>query len=136
MRQNPLHNLMSDRLTKSQQRVLNYLQQAQSPVAAQALYLALRETGDGVGLATVYRALDLLKREGLVQVRLLHNGESVYSIMQHDRHHLTCVQCGRILPIDACPVHHLEENLSISHQFKIHYHVLEFFGLCSDCQTT
>jgi Fur family transcriptional regulator, ferric uptake regulator len=127
---------MSDRLTKSQQRVLDHLKQAKSPVAAQELYLALRGEGNGVGLATVYRSLDLLKREGLVQARLLPSGESVYSMMQHDRHHLTCVQCGKILPIDACPVHHLEEKLSVSHQFKIHYHVLEFFGLCSDCQAT
>jgi Fur family transcriptional regulator, ferric uptake regulator len=127
---------MSDRLTKSQQRVLDHLKQVKGPVAAQALYLALRDEGKGLGLATVYRSLDLLKREGLVQARLLPNGESVYSMMQHDRHHLTCVQCGKILPIDACPVHHLEEQLSVSHQFKIHYHLLEFFGLCSDCQAT
>jgi Fur family transcriptional regulator, ferric uptake regulator len=126
---------MTDRLTRHQQGLLDYLKQSSGTlVSAQDLYLALRGLGQGMGLATVYRSLDVLKREGLIQVRLLPSGESVYSMMQHDRHHLTCLQCGVIVPIDACPVHHLEEQLSVSHRFKINYHVLEFFGLCEGCQ--
>jgi Fur family transcriptional regulator, ferric uptake regulator len=126
---------MTDRLTRHQQGLLDYLKQSSGTlVSAQDLYLALRGLGQGMGLATVYRSLDVLKREGLIQVRLLPSGESVYSMMQHDRHHLTCLQCGVIVPIDACPVHHLEEQLSVSHRFKINYHLLEFFGLCEGCQ--
>lgn len=87
-----------------------------------------------MGLATVYRALDALKLEGVVQVRTLATGESLYSLVQRDQHHLTCLQCGNSIPIHECPVHDLEEHLNESYQFKIYYHMLEFFGLCTDCQ--
>lgn len=87
-----------------------------------------------MGLATVYRSLDALKLEGVVQVRTLANGESLYSSMQEDKHHLTCLQCGMSIPIDRCPVHELENQLNQSYQFKIFYHTLEFFGLCTECQ--
>jgi Fur family transcriptional regulator, ferric uptake regulator len=38
------------------------------------------------------------------------------------------------LAIDECPVHQLEHELNDSYQFKIFYHTLEFFGLCTNCQ--
>ena len=86
-----------------------------------------------MGLATVYRSLEALKLEGAVQVRTLANGESVYSPIKSDRHHLTCVNCGISVPIDRCPVHDLEKQLEKSHSFKVYYHTLEFFGLCQKC---
>jgi Fur family ferric uptake transcriptional regulator len=87
-----------------------------------------------LGLATVYRALEALKLDGMVQVRTLPNGESLYSLIQEDRHHLTCLQCGASIAIDECPVHDLERQLNQTHQFKIYYHMLEFFGVCEQCQ--
>jgi Fur family ferric uptake transcriptional regulator len=104
------------------------------PVSAQDLYLALRNHNYSTGLATVYRSLDSLKLEGAVQMRTLPSGESVYSLPQEDRHHLTCLRCDRTILIDECPVHDLESQLHQAHQFQIFYHTLEFFGLCPDCQ--
>ncbi len=97
--------------------------------------MELRKREDMMGLATVYRSLDALKLEGLVQVRTLPSGESLYSLAQEDRHHLTCLQCGASIPIQECPVHDLEHRLNESYQFKIFYHTLEFFGLCTQCQS-
>ncbi|MGB3760064.1 MAG: transcriptional repressor, partial [Rivularia sp. (in: cyanobacteria)] len=81
----------------------------------------------------VYRSLEALKLEGLVQVRTLTNGEALYSLVQQDKHHLTCLQCGRSIPIEQCPVHQLETELETNQNFKIFYHTLEFFGLCNKC---
>lgn len=120
--------------TRSQDRILNLLKSGKQAISAQDIYVELRHRNQAVGLATVYRALDALKLEGVVQVRTLANGESLYSSIQEDRHHLTCLQCGRSIPIDECPVHELEEQLQTTHQFKVFYHTLEFFGLCDRCQ--
>lgn len=95
--------------------------------------MEMRKNDQAMGLATIYRSLDALKKEGLVHVRLLGNGESVYSLVQEDEHYLTCVECGYSIVIDECPVHHLETTLQESHHFKIYYHTLEFFGLCDRC---
>lgn len=125
---------MKVKRTRSQERILNLLKTLKQAVSAQDIYVELRNRNQGVGLATVYRALEGLKLEGVVQVRTLANGESLYSSAQEDQHHLTCLQCGISTPIDECPVHQLESQLQHSYQFKVFYHTLEFFGLCDRCQ--
>ena len=124
---------MSERRTRSQERILKVLKGLTQPTSAQDLYVALRHEYT-IGLATVYRSLDALKVAGLVQVRTLPSGESLYSLPQEDRHHLSCLRCGNSISIDECPVHDLEHELQDHHKFRIYYHTLEFFGLCPDCQ--
>ncbi|MFQ4144097.1 Fur family transcriptional regulator [Chlorogloeopsis sp. ULAP02] len=120
--------------TRSQERILNLLKTLKQGISAQDIYVELRNRNQSMGLATVYRSLEALKLEGLVQMRTLANGEALYSLVQQDKHHLTCLQCGISIPIYQCPVHELEVQLQTSHNFKIFYHTLEFFGLCNQCQ--
>lgn len=120
-------------LTRSQDRILQLLKHLQRALSAQDIYVELRNRDQSVGLATVYRALDALKLAGVVQVRTLASGESLYSSVQEDRHHLTCLHCQLSIPIDNCPVRQLEEDLQSVNQFRIYYHTLEFFGVCSNC---
>ncbi len=120
--------------TRSQERILKVMKGLTKPTSAQDLYMELRNHEYSIGLATVYRSLDALKLEGLVQVRTLPSGESLYSLPQEDRHHLTCLRCGSSISIEECPVHGLERELQQHHKFRIYYHTLEFFGLCPDCQ--
>ncbi|MGB6167238.1 MAG: Fur family transcriptional regulator [Geitlerinemataceae cyanobacterium] len=120
--------------TRNQEKVLQLLKSISRSLSAQDIFMELRKANNSVGLATVYRSLESLKLEGVVQVRTLKSGESLYSSMQQDKHHLTCLQCGASIPLSDCPVHQLEIELQQSHQFKIFYHTLEFFGLCRPCQ--
>ncbi|MBF2014481.1 MAG: transcriptional repressor [Rivularia sp. T60_A2020_040] len=120
--------------TRSQERILNLLKTSKQSISAQNIYVQLRNSNQSMGLATVYRSLEALKLEGLVQVRTLSNGEALYSLAQQDKHHLTCLQCGRSIPINQCPVHQLETELETKQNFRIFYHTLEFFGLCEKCQ--
>lgn len=129
----PILQAMTNRRTRSQEIILNLLKAQKRSLSAQDLYLELRQSDRPIGLATVYRSLDALKREGVVQARTLANGESLYSSIQEDQHHLTCLECGMSVPINECPVHNLEEKLQDSHSFKIYYHTLEFFGVCDRC---
>jgi Fur family transcriptional regulator, ferric uptake regulator len=129
----PLATMKASR-TRSQERIIDLLKSQTDAISAQDIYLELRKRNQTIGLATVYRALDSLKLEGVVQVRTLANGESLYSTLHQDQHHLTCLVCRVSIPIAECPVHQLEIQLQESHQFKVFYHTLEFFGLCQDCQ--
>lgn len=125
---------MKPQRTRSQERILSLLKTLNRSLSAQEIYVELRSHQQSMGLATVYRALEALKLEGAVQVRTLSNGESLYNSIQQDRHHLTCLQCGTSIPIDECPVHDLETQLNQAYRFKVYYHTLEFFGLCTQCQ--
>ena len=127
---------MKAQRTRSQQKVIEVLQDLKKAISAQELYIELRNRKQNMGLATVYRSLEALKLQGELQVRLLPSGESLYSSVNRDRHHLTCVNCNRSIPIEECPVHELEHQLEDSHQFKVYYHTLEFFGLCDQCNSS
>ena len=125
---------MKGQRTRSQDRILKLLKSLKRALSAQDIYMELRKRNQTIGLATVYRSLEALKLEGAIQGRTLASGESLYSLAQEDKHHLTCLQCGASIPIDQCPVHDLETQLNQDYQFKIYYHTLEFFGLCTQCQ--
>ncbi|WP_013325112.1 Fur family transcriptional regulator [Gloeothece verrucosa] len=126
---------MKAQKTRSQEKIFHLLKTLARSLSAQDLYVELRRRKQTIGLATVYRSLEALKLQGVVQVRTLPSGESLYSLVQQDQHHLTCVHCGQSIPIDECPVHDLEERLEQSHHFKVYYHTLEFFGLCDRCHS-
>lgn len=125
---------MKSRRTRSQTQILELIKRLKNAISAQDLYIQLRQAKSSIGLATVYRALESLKQEGVIQVRTLPSGESLYSLVQADTHHLTCVRCGHSAEMAECPVHGLETHLTESHHFQIFYHTLEFFGLCEQCQ--
>jgi Fur family transcriptional regulator, ferric uptake regulator len=125
---------MKPRRTRNQEHIIDVLKSLNQAISAQDLYIELRSRDRSMGLATVYRSLEALKLEGVVQARTTSGGEALYSLVKEDRHHLTCLQCGDSIPIDECPVHDLETQLNQSYHFKIYYHMLEFFGLCTQCQ--
>ena len=127
---------MASNRTRNQDQILQTLQSLNREIAAQELYIYLQENGHKVGLATVYRSLDVLKQQGEIQVRTLESGISMYSSIQRDRHHLNCVKCGKAEIMDECPLHDLEQKLSPGANFKVFNHTLEFYGLCYSCQAS
>ena len=124
---------MKAQYNSSQEQIVRVLKSLKIAISAQDLYLELKHRDRPLGLATVYRALDALKVQGSVKSLTLTSGEALYSLISQDQHHLTCLDCGKSLPINECPVHHLEKRLEQAHQFKVYYHTLEFFGRCNQC---
>jgi Fur family transcriptional regulator, ferric uptake regulator len=120
-------------LTPRQAIILNLLKALDREVSAQSLYAELRHQQQNLGLATVYRALKHLQLQGVVQTRTLPNGEMVYRPVAEDQHYLTCVKCGTSVPLEHCPVNEQVLPKAVTPRFKIFYHTLEFFGLCSPC---
>ena len=124
------------RWTRGQRTVLEVLQGQEHLLSAQEIYTQLRDTPQELGLATVYRALEMLITRGEVQAVSMGDQQTYYQINQshrHGSHHLICTHCKRVIPLPACPVGELEKQLSQKHHFAIDYHVLDFFGLCQTC---
>ncbi len=103
--------------------------------SAQQLHARLREGGDGVGLATVYRTLQHLAEDGEVDVLRTGEGEAVYRRCRSDRHHhhLMCRGCGRTVELDAVTVERWARRIGDEHGFTEVEHVVEIFGTCRDC---
>ncbi|MFN0282709.1 MAG: Fur family transcriptional regulator [Kineosporiaceae bacterium] len=102
--------------------------------SAQQLHARLREQGEAVGLATVYRTLQHLAEEGEVDVLRTADGEAVYrrcSIGHH--HHLICRRCRRTVEVDSVAVERWAKTIAEDNGFADVEHVVEVFGTCADC---
>jgi Fur family transcriptional regulator, ferric uptake regulator len=120
------------KLTCSQQAILDLLGDVPSAISAQDLYMMFRQR-KAIGLATIYRSLEILKVHGLIKNRVGNQGEFLYSLIAKDTHYLTCLHCGTSIQLDRCPITSLNPSPEKDGRFKVYYHTLEFFGLCGDC---
>ena len=103
--------------------------------SAQEIHEELRRAGDGIGLTTVYRTLQVLADAGEVDVLRTGTGEAVYrrcSSAEH-HHHLVCRRCGRTVEIEGPAVESWAQRVAEAHGFSELSHTAEIFGLCAGC---
>ena len=100
------------------------------------LYLRLREKGNKVSKASIYRALRLLLDCGLVREVDYTDGHWHYEhIYGHgDHNHLRCLSCGEIVEFEAPSLTPLEEQLSSTYGYTIVSHHWEVKGYCRNCR--
>ena len=127
---------MATYTTKQQKAVLDCLsERADSPVSAAAIVDALREQGEHIGIATVYRQLEKLERQGSVHKVTTDEG-AYYQFCTHgcasDCCLFKCERCGRIVHLDCHQLAPLYEHLEHEHGFSINPRKTMFYGLCRD----
>jgi len=102
--------------------------------SAQDLHARLRQGGDAVGLATVYRTLTSMAGAGEVDVLRTDDGEAVYRMCSTGHHHhLVCRGCGRTVEVEGPAVERWTERVAAEHGFSDVSHTLEIFGTCAEC---
>lgn len=104
-----------------------HLDYAEALEQGRAIYPAL-------GRATVYRTLDLLTDLGILRPIHQSDGSVQFARIEDGHHHLICLGCGAAIHFDECPVADLEQALEKRLRFQIQGHLLEFYGLCKECQ--
>ncbi|MCE0488409.1 Fur family transcriptional regulator [Ornithinimicrobium sediminis] len=121
------------RPTRQQAAVTARLEMTEDFTSAQDLHARMRESGESVGLATVYRTLTALAASGEVDVLRTDDGEAVYRMCSTGHHHhLVCRDCGRTVEIEGPTVERWTERVAAEHGFTDVSHTLEIFGSCSD----
>ncbi|MDC5697888.1 transcriptional repressor [Intrasporangium calvum] len=122
------------RPTRQQAAVAELLERCNDFTSAQTVHARLREAGEGVGLATVYRALQAMVEAGTVDVLRTDEGEAVYrACSTHHHHHLVCRACGRTVEVEGPAVEAWTDRIAAEHGFSDVTHTLEIFGTCGDC---
>ena len=102
--------------------------------SAQELHALLRDGGDKVGLATVYRNLQAMAADGEIDMLRTDEGEAVYrACSTGHHHHLVCRDCGRTVEVEGPTVEAWATRVSTEHGFTDVRHTLEIFGTCADC---
>ncbi len=131
------------RITASRSAILDVLSKKRCHLTAEDVFFEVRKIQKGIGIATVYRTLDLLVQMGLVCKFDFGDGRARYELASGEKghhHHLICRNCGRIINYDdflteeTGLVKKIEKELSQKHSFEIDAHQLDFYGLCKDCQ--
>jgi len=104
-------------------------------VSAQEVYAHLRERGNAIGLATVYRALQTMIDDGELDVLHGDDGESTYRRCGSDQHHhhLVCRRCGRTVEVADRAVERWADRVAERHGFTEVEHRVEVFGVCAAC---
>jgi Fur family transcriptional regulator, ferric uptake regulator len=124
------------RPTRQRLLVLETLAAEPHDATAQEIHARLREGGDRIGLATVYRALAALKRRGVVDELSHRAGESCYRLCTPGHHHhLVCESCHRVEELEGCEVDAWIARASRKQGFRVASHTVEVFGFCADCRT-
>ncbi len=123
------------RSTRQRRAVEQVLRQTQDFVSAQDLHLRLRQGGDSIGLATVYRALAGMAEDDKVDVLRTPEGEARYRLCSTDghHHHLVCRQCGHTVEVEGPAVERWATQTAEKHGFTGVSHTVEVFGTCQDC---
>jgi Fur family transcriptional regulator, ferric uptake regulator len=122
------------RNTKQREEVWQALEATPGFVSAQELHQSLRERGSGIGLATVYRALNALAEEGTADA-LSVEGENLYrACSPGHHHHLICRECGLTTEIEATAVEAWAQKIAADHGFTKPQHIVDIFGICPACQ--
>lgn len=104
-------------------------------LSAEDVYRLLLDSGEDIGLATVYRVLTQFEEAGLVVRHHFEGGQSVFE-MDHGTHHdhLVCVKCGRVEEFVDSIIEKRQEEIAKNAGYSITDHSLNIYGICAKCQ--
>ena len=124
------------KITGPREAILEILRRHPHPLTNREILAALPR--QRCNLATVYRAMHLLEKMGMVTRFDFGDGTARFELVGDDRgghhHHLVCTRCAGIVEIEECFPLEMEARIAAANGFKNVTHKLEFFGLCPDCQ--
>lgn len=104
-------------------------------VSAEDIYKILLESGDDIGLATVYRVLTQFEKAGLVVRHNFEEDRSVFELDQGIHHdHLVCVKCGRVEEFVDKVIEERQEHVAQQAGFSMTDHSLNIYGICGGCR--
>lgn len=129
-------DVRSRRPTKQRIAIESDLDRVEEFRTAQEIHASLHATGDKIGLATVYRTLQAMVDEDLVDQLRTDDGEQIFrrcSTGHH--HHLVCRDCGRTVEVEGPAVERWADRVAAEHGFTEVAHTMELFGRCAPCRS-
>jgi len=95
----------------------------------------LAKSNPDLGRATLFRAIDLFVRLGVLEKVHREAGEDGYTVgVTGHHHHLICRICGDIRHIDFCPIQKDIDDLVLQEGFSDSVHRFEIEGVCAICR--
>ena len=116
--------------------ILEILRQHPHPLTNKEIFAELPK--GGCDLATIYRAMQMLEKLGMVKRFDFGDGAARFELVGENddghHHHLVCTRCAGVVEIEECFPEETERRIASQNGFSAVTHRLEFFGVCPDCQ--
>lgn len=131
-------------LKVTKQRIVLLATLAQRPdghLTAPEIYDLVRTSHPEIGLATVYRTIQVLLELGLIDRVNFDDGIERYELartsvdgkQRHHHHHLICVNCGKVYEFEEDMLEGLELKIARETGFKVIDHEVKLYGYCTEC---
>jgi Fur family transcriptional regulator, ferric uptake regulator len=124
------------KITLPRRKILEIMEKSKEHhFSAEDIYRVSLESGEEIGLATVYRVLTQFEEAGLVIRHHFEGGQSVFELDHGTHHdHLVCVKCGRVEEFVDNMIEKRQEEIAKQAGYTITDHSLNIYGVCRKCQ--
>src|SRR5216683_1242087 len=125
------------RLTRQRRVILEVMDAAEQHLDVDQILERARKIDAGVHLVTVYRTIDLLKKQGLIdELDLLHLRGDRHYYETHgprDHIHVACLRCGKVREFESRLYEQLKEQIARDFHMKVTVSRTEVGGYCEEC---
>lgn len=119
------------KVTLPRVKILQILEDSEMGVqhmSAEAVYQALRDAGEDVGLATVYRVLTQFESAGLVTRNHFETGHSVFELAKGEHHdHMVCMGSGEVVEFTDATIEQRQREIAEEHGYELVDHSLVLY---------
>lgn len=123
------------RNTKQKKHIISILKNAKHPLSINEIYNRIICDLPRIAKSTIYRNIDLLLDQNLIEKHHLNDNEIFYLYKENDgdhTHYVICDDCEKTYNLPSCPIEEIE-NYMETEGFIIKDHQLHISGVCKDC---
>lgn len=128
------------RATPSRCAIVEVFEEKKKHLSAEEVYEYLKAKKKKIGMATIYRNLDLLLRMGVLRKVNFGDGKEHYEMVRQalQHHHLICTRCGEVIDCgdveEEMFLERLREDFAKKYRFSVASYHVYFYGLCARCR--
>lgn len=124
------------RYTSQRQEIWNELLESEEHRDAEEIYYSLMNRGIQVSRATVYRTIDMLVKNNMIEKLDIGDGKARFEYNDKYKHHdhLICTACGKIVEFYSKNIDKYQREIARKNKFELLHHSHHLFGICEDCQ--
>ena len=117
------------KVTLPRMKILQQLESSEERhLSAEDIYKALMDTGEDVGLATVYRVLTQFEQAGIVLRHNFEGGSAVFELADEDHHdHMVCMETGEVIEFVDDEIEERQHRIAEEHGYEIVDHSLVLY---------
>jgi Fe2+ or Zn2+ uptake regulation protein len=128
-------NTAGMRVTNQRALIMEIIRQGEGHLDADEIYRRAREKEPRLSLSTVYRALQIFKKLGLVEELHFDEGHHHYEVKPSaEHHHLVCLGCGRVIEFNHPLSRYIKKNIAEAKGFDIAETEVRVAGYCAKCR--